>query len=62
MKFTNNIIVSGTVTLDDEAYSSSWNGKLEAPTKNALWDILGAGLDYVPLTRQLTIDGTTYDL
>jgi hypothetical protein len=29
---------SGIITLADEAYSSSWNGKLEAPTKNAIWD------------------------
>jgi hypothetical protein len=30
--------LAGTLTLADEAYSSSWNGKLEAPTKNAIWD------------------------
>lgn len=33
----------GKVTLADEAYSSSWNGKLEAPTKNAIWDAINSG-------------------
>jgi hypothetical protein len=33
-----NAVFGGTVTLADEAYSSSWNGKLESPTKNAIWD------------------------
>jgi hypothetical protein len=32
------LTVSGSVTLTDEVYNSAWNGKLEAPTKNALWD------------------------
>ena len=35
---TTNATFNGTVTLADEVYSSSWNGKLEAPTKNAIWD------------------------
>jgi hypothetical protein len=34
---------TGIITLADEAYSSSWNGKLEAPTKNAIWDAFGSG-------------------
>jgi len=33
---------TGIITLADEAYTSSWNGKLEAPTKNAIWDAFGA--------------------
>jgi len=34
------------VTVPDEAYGAAWNGSLEAPTKNALWDkieTLGSG-------------------
>ena len=33
-----NATFTGTITLPDEAYSASWNGKLEAPTKNAIYD------------------------
>lgn len=32
------IVVAGSVTLADEAYGAGWDGKLEAPTKNAVYD------------------------
>lgn len=31
---------SGNVTVPDEAYSSGWNGSLQVPTKNAIYDKL----------------------
>lgn len=31
-------ITVGAVAIDDEAYGSGWNGSLEAPTKNAVYD------------------------
>ena len=34
--FTN--INSGTVQVNDEAYAAGWNGSLEVPTKNAIYD------------------------
>jgi hypothetical protein len=46
---------SGIITLADEAYSSSWNGKLEAPTKNAIWDAFGASGNYVTTNTVQTI-------
>jgi hypothetical protein len=35
---TGNIVATGTITLADEVYAAAWNGKLEAPTKNAVYD------------------------
>jgi len=32
------VIVSGDVTVTDEAYGAGWNGSLEVPTKNAVYD------------------------
>jgi hypothetical protein len=31
----------GNITVADEAYSSAWNGVLQVPTKNAIWDAFG---------------------
>lgn len=35
---------AGPVTVSDEAYSSAWNGKLEVPTKNAIYDAISSGI------------------
>ena len=32
------VVTSGSLTVADEAYGSGWNGSLEVPTKNALYD------------------------
>lgn len=39
-------------TIPDEAYDAAWNGKLQPPTKNALWDALNNS--YVPYTGAST--------
>lgn len=52
--------VNGDDTVPDEAYGSGWNGSLEIPTKNAVYDkielILGTTLPgtYQPLNSNLT--------
>lgn len=33
-----NVTVNGDVSVTDEAYGSGWNGSLEVPTKNAVYD------------------------
>ena len=59
------ITVAGQVTLADEVYSASWNGKLEAPTKNAVYDkisTLASATDltnYIPLAQKGAADGVT---
>lgn len=35
---TTNVLTADTLVVADEAYSGSWDGSLEVPTKNALWD------------------------
>jgi hypothetical protein len=39
---TTNYAQVGNITVADEALTSSWNGSLQVPTKNAIWDYLGA--------------------
>jgi len=39
---------SSIITIPDEAYDAAWNGKLQPPTKNAVWDALNGA--YVPYT------------
>jgi hypothetical protein len=45
---TDGILVQGEsifqsdITIPDEAYSSAWDGVLEAPTKNAIYDLISA--------------------
>lgn len=49
------VTFSADITIPDEAYGSGWNGSLEAPTKNALWDKIETivagdpGTSYTPL-------------
>lgn len=51
--------VPNTITVDDEAYGAGWNGSLEVPTKNAVYDKIetisgGSGLTHPQvLTRSL---------
>lgn len=60
--------VTGNVTVTDEVYSSSWNTKLESPTKNAIYDrllLLHNYLvveDYASLADALTAAGTSADI
>jgi len=57
-----NIITTGTITTSDEAYSSSWDGDLTVPTKNALYDKIHAletGIDWQESVIEIQTDGTT---
>ncbi len=50
--------VVGQVTVQDEAYSSAWNGELTVPTKNALYDIINTLPTSVPNTfNTIAVDG-----
>lgn len=48
----------------DEAYSSSWNGVLEPPTKNAVYDKIEAlaNFDKVPNTSEVDVSYITYQI
>jgi hypothetical protein len=35
---TTNVLTAGDVQVTDDAYGAGWNGSLEVPTKNALYD------------------------
>lgn len=55
----NKLTVGGDLLVDDEAYGAGWNGSLEVPTKNAVYDKIetisgGSGLTHPQvLTRSL---------
>ena len=56
---------TGIVTVTDEAYGAGWNGSLEVPTKNAVYDKLelfaaGTGIDHSGLTGLGDDDHTQY--
>ncbi len=53
---TNVMAFSTTPTVQDDAYAAGWNGSLEVPTKNAIYDkVEGLGSLYQPLDADLTI-------
>lgn len=54
------VAISGDATVDDEAYGSGWNGSLEVPTKNAVYDQveLKAPLASPSFTGLVTATGT----
>lgn len=56
---------TGIVTVTDDAYAAGWNGSLEVPTKNAVYDKLelfaaGTGIDHSGLTGLGDDDHTQY--
>jgi hypothetical protein len=58
VSFAGDVSIVGKVSLADEVYSAAWDGKLEAPTKNAVYDkiqTLGAG---GTTTNPLTINNS----
>ena len=57
-----NLITTGTITTSDDAFAASWDGSLEVPTKNALYDKIHAletGLDWQESVLEIQTDGTT---
>jgi hypothetical protein len=40
----NGVTIAGDLSVSDEAYAVGWNGSLEVPTKNAVYDKINAGL------------------
>lgn len=51
--------VTGNVTVDDEAYDATgWNGNLEVPTKNAIRDMISAGIAQNFFNTDLRSTGT----
>ncbi len=63
-KTTDSAALAGDLTVADEAYGSGWNGSLEVPTKNAVYDkietISGGGVSSVSnADGTLTVSPTT---
>jgi len=59
MNHSGSLQVTGSVSLLDEAYNVAWNGKAEAPTKNAVWDKVET---LAPLRSTITAKTATYTL
>lgn len=59
------LLKDSEVTVADEVYGSGWNGSLEVPTKNAVYDkieslsVLAAGTYTPTLTNVANLDGST---
>lgn len=55
-----NAYFNGSITLADEAYAAAWDAKLEAPTKNAVYDKIQAVIATIPAatTSIVGITGT----
>jgi len=58
--FTGNQVVTGQVSVTDEAYAPAWNSKLEVPTKNAVYDKIEAVVATIPAAPSTVIDDTPY--
>jgi hypothetical protein len=57
VRFGDNVTVVGDVSVTDEAYGAGWNGSLEVPTKNAVYDkIESMGGGGGATVNQTTID------
>jgi hypothetical protein len=65
VKLTGNQSISGTKTfladviVPDETYDPAWDGSLEVPTKNAVYDALEALAAVVPSLQQVLDSGST---
>lgn len=65
---TGNEVIAGIKTfssnpiIPDEAYGNSWNGVLEPPTKNALFDRIEPRVSTTTTTPSLTPDPSAFDI
>ncbi len=51
----------GDVIVPDESYGSGWNGSLEAPTKNAVYDAIQSGTYTPTFTNGTNVNGNVFN-
>jgi hypothetical protein len=56
-----NVLAAGDITVPDEAYGSGWNGSLEVPTKNAVYDKIQTLLGSTAYTPTNVTTDRSYD-